>query len=285
MTHVAVQDACRRPTSPFQQNFLYTQAPFMHHSAHPQQPLPFLSTEELLQPGQWAEPETIWPRGFVECQEVPEQYELFPSRTLVPDQQQYGLEPPPACPQLPKENSNNHRPMRQTPEYSPLTDQTNSELLNPTSSSPTYQPSSDLISPLLNVFREPQDSPSNPNMYGCTYRKCTLRFETPTKLEEHKQLAHHQFTRKPHNYRCNDINLSTGKSCSRSFSRPYDLTRHKATVHDVCKQKAQCLLCGGTFSRDDALIRHMRMVHSEVNQPDKRQRSYRHMRTYKATRI
>ncbi|KIH95015.1 c2h2 transcription factor [Sporothrix brasiliensis 5110] len=120
--------------------------------------------------------------------------------------------------------------------------------------------------------------------YTCTYHGCTRRFETPALLQKHKREGHRQAnalvgTRKtdstapqgllntqagPH--RCERINPSTGKPCNTVFSRPYDLTRHEDTIHNGRKQKVRCNLCTEekTFSRADALTRHFRVCHPEV---------------------
>lgn len=120
--------------------------------------------------------------------------------------------------------------------------------------------------------------------YTCTYHGCTQRFETPALLQKHKREGHRQAnalagTRRidsntpqallntqagPH--RCERINPSTGKPCNTVFSRPYDLTRHEDTIHNGRKQKVRCNLCTEekTFSRADALTRHFRVCHPEV---------------------
>lgn len=73
-------------------------------------------------------------------------------------------------------------------------------------------------------------------------------------------------------HKCTRINPSTGKPCNTIFSRPYDLTRHEDTIHNGRKQKVRCPMCREekTFSRNDALTRHMRVVHPEVEQFGKR---------------
>ncbi|ETS82308.1 hypothetical protein PFICI_07310 [Pestalotiopsis fici W106-1] len=129
--------------------------------------------------------------------------------------------------------------------------------------------------------------------YTCTYHGCTLRFETPQLLQKHKREGHRQAnaltaaTRPqvapspgvpdsllgsqagPH--RCDRINPSTGKPCNTVFSRPYDLTRHEDTIHNNRKKKVRCDLCTEekTFSRADALTRHYRVCHPEVELPGK----------------
>ncbi|RMJ20580.1 C2H2 transcription factor, partial [Aspergillus sp. HF37] len=67
---------------------------------------------------------------------------------------------------------------------------------------------------------------------------------------------------------------STGKPCNSIFSRPYDLTRHEDTIHNARKQKVRCHLCTEekTFSRNDALTRHMRVVHPDVDWVGKQKR-------------
>ena len=68
-------------------------------------------------------------------------------------------------------------------------------------------------------------------------------------------------------YRCERINPATGKPCNFIFSRPYDLNRHEDTIHNAKKQKVRCQYCEEekTFSRNDALTRHMRVVHPEID--------------------
>ncbi|KAJ5901882.1 Zinc finger C2H2 [Penicillium taxi] len=138
-----------------------------------------------------------------------------------------------------------------------------------------------------NITR-PSNTSSNSGTYTCTYHGCTLRFETPAKLQRHKREAHRQTTPGGHlvtrdtslknsqagPHRCDRTNPSTGKPCSSIFSRPYDLTRHEDTIHNARKQKVRCHLCTEekTFSRNDALTRHMRVVHPEVDWPGKQRR-------------
>jgi hypothetical protein len=133
--------------------------------------------------------------------------------------------------------------------------------------------------------------------YTCTYHGCTLRFETPALLQKHKREGHRQTNTLsavrpsvpaaaspgipdtlvgsqagPH--RCDRINPSTGKPCATVFSRPYDLTRHEDTIHNARKQKVRCNMCTEekTFSRADALTRHYRVCHPEVELPGKHRR-------------
>ena len=75
-------------------------------------------------------------------------------------------------------------------------------------------------------------------------------------------------------HKCSRINPSTGKPCNTVFSRPYDLTRHEDTIHNNRKKKVQCPHCREekTFSRNDALTRHMRVVHPEADLYGKRGR-------------
>lgn len=146
--------------------------------------------------------------------------------------------------------------------------------------------------------RRPDDTTSDSGTYSCTYHGCTLRFETPAKLQKHKREAHRQTTPGSHGgvrdspaganalamrnsqagpHKCERINPSTGKPCNSIFSRPYDLTRHEDTIHNARKQKVRCHLCTEekTFSRNDALTRHMRVVHPEIDWPGKQKRKGR----------
>lgn len=60
-------------------------------------------------------------------------------------------------------------------------------------------------------------------------------------------------------------------SCKKSFSRPYDLVRHTKTIHSKQKKLYRCLICikelgeveghKKTFSRGDALSRHIKLKH------------------------
>ncbi|KAK5133547.1 hypothetical protein LTR08_007586 [Meristemomyces frigidus] len=73
-------------------------------------------------------------------------------------------------------------------------------------------------------------------------------------------------------HKCTRINPSTNKPCNTVFSRPYDLTRHEDTIHNNRTMKVRCPMCREekTFSRNDALTRHMRVVHPEVETFGKR---------------
>jgi hypothetical protein len=89
-------------------------------------------------------------------------------------------------------------------------------------------------------------------------------------------LAERNSQQGPH--KCGRTNPSTGKPCNSIFSRPYDLTRHEDTIHNRQKQKVRCQYCREekTFSRADALTRHMRVVHPEVDFHGKRGRKGDH---------
>ena len=136
-------------------------------------------------------------------------------------------------------------------------------------------------------IERPADTTSNEGTYSCTYHGCVLRFDSPAKLQKHKREGHRQHSPAspsaaslalrnsqagPHE--CKRINPSTGKPCNSVFSRPYDLTRHEDTIHNNRKQKVRCHLCTEekTFSRNDALTRHMRVVHPDIDWPGKQRR-------------
>lgn len=75
-------------------------------------------------------------------------------------------------------------------------------------------------------------------------------------------------------HQCHLINPATQKPCLKQFSRPYDLVRHQETIHASKKKIYRCTLCeddfnksgnarlsNKTFSRGDALSRHIRVKH------------------------
>ncbi len=49
--------------------------------------------------------------------------------------------------------------------------------------------------------------------------------------------------------------------CNKHFNRRVDLLRHKST-HTAVKKIFRCDLCGSTFSRNDAFLRHTKIEHS-----------------------
>jgi len=69
----------------------------------------------------------------------------------------------------------------------------------------------------------------------------------------------------PGQLRC-PLMLPDGASCGVMFRRPYDLARHRETVHGEGGGNGKivkswtCAECKGVFSRKDALIRHSRIV-------------------------
>ncbi|KAK0705192.1 hypothetical protein B0H67DRAFT_604103 [Lasiosphaeris hirsuta] len=147
-----------------------------------------------------------------------------------------------------------------------------------------------------NSPQRPLSTAADGGTYTCTYHGCTLRFDTPALLQKHKREGHRQAhglggSRRAESvgapgmtsnllnsqagpHRCDRINPSTGKPCNTIFSRPYDLTRHEDTIHNARKQKVRCDLCTDekTFSRADALTRHYRVCHPDVEFPGKQRR-------------
>lgn len=165
--------------------------------------------------------------------------------------------------------------------------------------------STHMRSPSSPGLRRPSNTAADSGSYTCTGPGCALRFDTAAKLQKHRREAHRQSTPQraagastptvssttaasntadnvsnanrnnqagPH--KCERINPSTGKPCNTVFSRSYDLTRHEDTIHNARKQKVRCHLCTEekTFSRNDALTRHMRVVHPDVDFPGKTKR-------------
>ncbi|GAM89832.1 hypothetical protein ANO11243_078710 [Dothideomycetidae sp. 11243] len=167
--------------------------------------------------------------------------------------------------------------------------------------------SQESVAPL--PIKRPSNTSANTGTYTCTYHGCTLRFESPAILQKHKREVHqsipsHRASTTPDDdgvsdsaspepigsgmtsseilarnsqsgpHKCNRTNPTTGKPCNAIFSRPYDLTRHEDTIHNRKKDKVRCEYCREerTFSRNDALTRHMRVVHPEIDHLGKRGR-------------
>jgi len=165
---------------------------------------------------------------------------------------------------------------RQTSNLSNVTEEFPSTLTSMESSSSEYAPES-------GDLKKPVGASADTGTYTCTYHGCTLRFDTPAKLQRHKREGHRnsasvisggdeggmisavQRNSQAGPHKCERINPSTGKPCNTIFSRPYDLTRHEDTIHNARKQKVHCPICTEekTFSRNDALTRHMRVVHPQ----------------------
>ena len=141
--------------------------------------------------------------------------------------------------------------------------------------------------PQSHIIQRPIDTSSDAGTYSCTYHGCAQRFDSPAKLQKHKREGHRQVSPNSHHnsasstgspnlalrnsqagpHKCDRLNPQTGKPCNSIFSRPYDLTRHEDTIHNNRKMKVRCHLCTEekTFSRNDALTRHMRVVHPDVD--------------------
>lgn len=102
---------------------------------------------------------------------------------------------------------------------------------------------------------------------------------TTTKSKKHSHgISGAEITLNNPNHQCNLINPSTGEPCNKQFSRPYDLIRHQDTIHASMKKIFRCVICEGrlnggpgngkekTFSRGDALSRHIKIKHGLVGQ-------------------
>lgn len=135
-----------------------------------------------------------------------------------------------------------------------------------------------------------EDACAHGHTFSCTYNDCKLRLETRELLQKHKREDHQQAhglntrgdglniisaqMRQDGPHRCDRINPKTGKPCGTKFSRTYDLTRHEDSLHNAGKQKVMCKFCTEetTFSRTDALRRHYRVRHPEVELPRRQRR-------------
>lgn len=69
-------------------------------------------------------------------------------------------------------------------------------------------------------------------------------------------------------HRCILTNPTSGRLCDKVFSRSYDLVRHQDTIHAAVRKAYICPVCGPeakTFSRTDALSRHIRVKHPDYS--------------------
>ncbi|CUM67798.1 uncharacterized protein PRCAT00005504001 [Priceomyces carsonii] len=102
--------------------------------------------------------------------------------------------------------------------------------------------------------------------------------DTPSPDESHQHKTAAEISASNPNHQCDLINPSTGHPCNKQFSRPYDLIRHQETIHATKKKIFRCVICEGrlnggpgngklkTFSRGDALSRHIKVKHGLVGQ-------------------
>lgn len=103
----------------------------------------------------------------------------------------------------------------------------------------------------------------------------------PAKITDDSEYHSHtktpaEITANNPNHQCDLVNPSTGQPCNKQFSRPYDLIRHQETIHASKKKIFRCVICEGrlnggagngklkTFSRGDALSRHIKVKHGLV---------------------
>lgn len=88
---------------------------------------------------------------------------------------------------------------------------------------------------------------------------------TPPPPSRRRKTRPYYSSTKPH--RCLATDPDTGRPCAKVFSRPYDLVRHQDTIHAAVRKHYICPVCvkngneEKTFSRTDALARHIRVKH------------------------
>ena len=167
------------------------------------------------------------------------------------------------------------------PIYASATSSANTGYLPPnlTSMETTRSDDSEQLESMSDSGAErPSDTSAHTARYTCPFKYpsgtyCGECFDDAAQLNRHKKehnrtMGNHKDDQSfpkmsqagPHT--CKFINPKTGEPCNSSFSRPYDLTRHEETLHGN-RKKVQCHLCTEekSFSRTDALTRHLRVVH------------------------
>ncbi|KAF4413601.1 Zinc finger protein rsv2 [Colletotrichum fructicola] len=124
---------------------------------------------------------------------------------------------------------------------------------------------------------KPVGAAADGGTYTCTYHGCTLRFETPALLQKHKREGHRQTQTLGGPRRPDASIVPTPNSLLNSQAGPHRCDRINPstdTIHNARKQKVRCNLCTEekTFSRADALTRHYRVCHPDVEFPGKHRR-------------
>ncbi|PLB34117.1 stress-regulated transcription factor RPN4 [Aspergillus candidus] len=237
-------------------------------------------------------------QSFNSMESFPTQYATQPATPQYSFVQQQPQQAQQSAPQPPQAQLPSHPPSTQPQPQDVLQQTPNFPAPLPTFETTQFEPTGNDVLPSTETpeqmmmihedISRPANTSADSGTYTCTYHGCTMRFPTPAKLQKHKREAHRQTTPGGHlvgrdsascnsqagPHKCERINPSTGKPCNSIFSRPYDLTRHEDTIHNARKQKVRCHLCTEekTFSRNDALTRHMRVVHPEVDWPGKQRR-------------
>lgn len=122
---------------------------------------------------------------------------------------------------------------------------------------------------------------SNEPSFNTEFSDASSESELQTKLPQIKMEIipdAEDSDRKKDEHVCHLINPHTNKPCDKNFSRPYDLIRHQETIHASLKKIFRCVICEGrlnggdgngkskTFSRGDALSRHIKVKHQLVGQ-------------------
>ncbi|CCE64288.1 hypothetical protein TPHA_0H00790 [Tetrapisispora phaffii CBS 4417] len=142
-----------------------------------------------------------------------------------------------------------------------------------------------------NISSSPLSSPSRPlASYSSSNSKTITAIaalaQTPIKKDTKAQTTsvrstHTHVAGEDHEvFKCMIMNLITNEPCSAEFSRPYDLTRHQNTIHAKRKIVFRCSECirslgddgfKKTFSRLDALTRHIKSKHEDLSMEEKKQ--------------
>ncbi|KAJ3325797.1 hypothetical protein HDU76_013083, partial [Blyttiomyces sp. JEL0837] len=88
--------------------------------------------------------------------------------------------------------------------------------------------------------------PRAPGIHACPYESCNKTYATRRRLNAHKRIHNRERT-----FDC------PVPSCDSSFFRKQDLERHITTHTKI--RCCVCEFCGSSFTRMDALKRHVRM--------------------------
>ncbi|CAL9728800.1 protein Rpn4p [Monosporozyma unispora] len=131
------------------------------------------------------------------------------------------------------------------------------------------------------IIRKPLSHVNN----NTTQHNLDLDTTNQKKKKLHTSTPRSKFTTNSNNnnpneiFTCRLVNLITNEPCMAQFSRSYDLTRHQNTIHAKKKIVFRCSECikslghdgySKTFSRLDALTRHIKSKHEDLT-PEQRQ--------------
>ncbi|CCC71850.1 hypothetical protein NCAS_0I01820 [Naumovozyma castellii] len=179
------------------------------------------------------------------------------------------------------ENTYHHQSMIPTPltsENSSPRESLKPVITLPSSSSTSNKPISNLKLNIPKDFTMKSNEEKRKESLIEELRKSSYSIKKPASIEESLKAITESST--DETYTCRIINLTTNEPCCAQFSRSYDLTRHQNTIHASKKTVFRCSECikslgnegyDKTFSRLDALTRHIKSKHDDLSTIERKQ--------------